>query len=266
MQSNDPVERYSDEYWREFLTSGGDSMNVARRLFTMLPSDPRCRLCTAPFAGAGGRVMRMVGKRPSEANPNICNSCQNHLIEHRGGAEVEGTMLFADIRGSTSLAEGMPPVEFKRLLDRFYEVASHAVFEHDGVLDKFVGDELVAMFYPSLAGQRHVARAVEAAQSVLRATGHGAPEGPWVPVGAGVHSGLVWFGAVGTPPHVELTALGDPVNTTARLAAVAAAGEVLVSATAADAAGLEPGLERRTLRLKGKQDPVDVVVVSSSTP
>jgi len=265
MQPDATDERYSDEYWREFLTGGGDSMNVARRFFTLLPSDPRCRLCTAPFAGAGGRVMRMVGKRPSQANPNVCNSCQNHLIEHRGGAEIQGTMLFADIRGSTSLAERMSAVEFKRLLDRFYDVASRAVFEHDGVVDKFVGDELVAMFYPSLAGERHVARAIEAAQSVLRATGHGRPEGPWVPVGAGVHTGLVWFGAVGTPPHVELTALGDPVNTTARLAAAAGAGEVLVSVAAADVAGLDGGLERRSLRLKGKQDPVDVVVVSSAT-
>jgi adenylate cyclase len=256
---------FDDEYWREYLTRGGDATHAARRLFTRLPSDPRCRLCTAPFSGAGGRVMRLIGRRPSDANPNVCTGCQNHLIRHHGGAEVEGTMLFADIRGSTALAEAMSPGDFHRLLERFYGAASRAVFEHDGAIDKFVGDELVAMFYPGLAGERHVARAIEAAQAVIRMTGHGTEEGPWVPVGAGVHTGLVWFGAVGTPPHVELTSLGDTVNTAARLAAAAGAGEVLVSAEAARAAGLADDLERRRLTLKGKQEPFDVVVVTNAS-
>ncbi|MCZ7536106.1 MAG: adenylate/guanylate cyclase domain-containing protein [Acidimicrobiia bacterium] len=122
--------------------------------------------------------MRLIGRRPSDANPNVCTGCQNHLIRHHGGAEVEGTMLFADIRGSTALAETMSPGDFHRLLERFYAVASRAVFEHDGAIDKFVGDELVAMFYPGLAGDRHVARAIEAARAVLRMTGHGMAEAP----------------------------------------------------------------------------------------
>jgi adenylate cyclase len=210
--------------------------------------------------------MRAIGRQPSPANPHMCTACANALIKYHGGAEVSGTMLFADIRGSTALAEKMSPVEFKALLERFYRVASRAVVEHDGTIDKFVGDELVAMFYKSLAGERHALAAVAAAQSILRATGHADPGGPWAPVGAGVHTGKVWFGAVGEAPHVELTALGDVVNTAARLAGAAGAGEVIVSSEAANAIRLQGDLERRSLDLKGKQHPFDVVVLGIETP
>jgi adenylate cyclase len=181
------------------------------------------------------------------------------LIRHHGGAEVEGTMLFADVRGSTALAEKMSPREFRELMERFYRAASHAVFDNDGAVDKFVGDELVAMFYRSLSGERHVVRAIDAARALLEATGHSSPDGPWVPVGAGIQTGRTWFGAVGVPPHIELTALGDPVNTAARLAGAAAGGEILIAAEAARQADLPADLPRTSLKLKGKHDPVEVV-------
>ena len=153
----------------------------------------------------------------------------------------------------------MSSTDFHRLLDRFYTVASGVVFDHDGTVDKFVGDELVAMFVPLLSGEHHAAAAIEAAQALLRATGHADPGGPWVPLGAGVHTAVTWFGAVGQGTHVELTAVGDAVNTTARLASLAAAGEILVTTEAAAAAGLDPTLERRSLDLKGKQHATEVV-------
>lgn len=256
----------NDEYWRDYLEKGEPYVRFGRHLFSALPADPRCRLCTAPFAGIGGWAMRLIGRRPSEGNPNVCNACQRALIKYHGGAEVDGTMLFADIRGSTMLGEDMTPGQFKELMERFYRVATRAVISQDGAIDKFVGDELVAMFYTALAGERHPARAVAAAQAILRATGHGTPVGPWIPVGAGVHTGRVWFGAVGEAPHVELTALGDPVNTTARLAAAAKAGEILVSGDAAVRIGLDTALERRSLDLKGKEQPFDVRVVGMDTP
>jgi adenylate cyclase len=190
------------------------------------------------------------------------------MTKHHGGAEISGAMLFADIRGSTSLAERMSSGDYNALLNRFYTTASGVVFDHDGYVDKFVGDELVALFFPLLSGERYTARAVEAAQALLRATGHADPDGPWVPIGAGVHAGLAWFGAVGEGSHVELTAVGDVVNTAARLASAAGPGEVLVSADAAAEAGLDPGIARRTLDLKGKEFATEVVSlrVSTSSP
>jgi adenylate cyclase len=104
---------------------------------------------------------------------------------------------------------------------------------------------------------------IDAARALLRATGHLGQGGPWVEVGAGVHTGKVWYGAVGDASHIELTAVGDAVNTTARLAAAASAGEVLVSVEAAQAAGLDPTFQRRQLELKGKRRPVEVVTLSA---
>jgi len=251
-----------EEFWRRFLSEGGDTWKgMGRRVLKHIPADPRCRMCASPFAGPGAPVMRLIGKRPSDANPNWCNSCFNFMAKHHGGAEVEGAMLFADIRGSTSLAEGMSAGEFHAILDRYFAAATESVFKHDGFVDKFVGDELVALFFPLLSGERYVARAIDAASDLLRATGHADPDGPWVPVGAGVHCGLAWFGVVGDASHLELTAVGDTVNVAARLAAAAATGEVIVSADAAAAADLDPSLDRRSLDLKGKELPTEVVSV-----
>jgi adenylate cyclase len=254
-----PAVERNEEFWREYMMHPDSMMAAGRRFFSRMPSEPRCRLCAAPFAGGGGLAMRVIGKRQSSQNPNFCNSCEKTLLKHHGGAEVEGSMLFADIRGSTALAEKMTPTEFRSLLDRFYTTASRVVFAHDGMVDKFVGDELVAMFPPMLSAEKHTERAVATAQDLLRATGHGDPGGPWVPVGAGVHTGRAWFGAVGEGAHVEITIVGDTINVTARLAARAEAGEILVSVEAAEKAGLDPSLPRQSLELKGREESIDVV-------
>lgn len=191
----------------------------------------------------------------------MCTACITFLTRHQGGAEIEGSMLFADIRGSTALAETMSPAEFHALLDRFYATATTVVFDHDGTVDKFVGDELVALFFPLLSGPEHAAHAIAAARALLIATGHADANGPWLPMGAGVHTGMSWFGTVGDERHIELTAVGDAVNTTARLAAVAGAGEILVSVAAAEAANLDPGLPRHSLELKGKAAATQVVTI-----
>jgi len=252
---------YNEEFWHEFLTKGDMRERVGRRVFRRLPHGPRCRMCAAPFEGMAAPLMRMIGKQRAAANPTMCTSCFTFMDQHHGGAEIAGAMLFADIRGSTALAETMSAGEFRKLLERFYATASSVVFAHDGYLDKFVGDELVALFFPLLAGEQYTTRAVETATALLRATGHGDPSGPWVPLGAGVHAGRAWFGVLGDSEHREMTAVGDAMNTAARLAASAGEGEVLVSADAAAAAGLAPTLERRELDLKGKRELVEAVVV-----
>ena len=256
--STKPYDRENEEFWRKYLENPDSLQTIGRRFFSRMPADPRCQLCAAPFRGTGGHLMRLIGKRPSDGNPSMCNTCQKVLIKHHGGAEVTGSMLFADIRGSTAMAEKMSTGEFHVLLERFYNAASDAVFAHSGVVDKFVGDELVAV-YPPVYGAEHAKNAVETATALLRATGHADPGGPWVPVGAGVHTGRVWFGAVGEGNHVEVTVVGDAVNTAARLAAQATTGEIIISTEAARAAGLDPSLERRSLELKGKELATEVV-------
>jgi adenylate cyclase len=249
------------------MQEGGDTWKgIGRRVFSRIPSDPRCLMCASPFNGPGAPFMRLIGKRPSDANPNWCNSCFDFMAKHHGGAEVDGAMLFADIRGSTTLAERMSPAEYHALLDRFFTIATGVVFKHDGFVDKFVGDELVTLFFPLLTGDRFVARAVAAGTDLLRATGHDDPDGPWVSIGAGVHCGPAWFGVVGEGSHTELTAVGDTVNVAARLASVAEPGELLVSADAAAASDLDPNLPRRSLPLKGKSADTEVVSVRVDVP
>ena len=261
MTAAGPLDSRDEAFWRDYLTRGGSLERYGRQVFKRIPSDPRCKICAAPFKGIGAPVMRLIGKSQSVANPKMCNSCFTFISRHHGGAEIEATLLFADVRGSTSLAESMSPADFHGLMDRYYRTATKTVFDYDGGVDKFVGDELVAMFFPLLTGEGHAARAIEAAQALLRATGHASPDGPWLPVGAGVNSGRVWFGAAGEGTHVELTALGDVVNIAARLASAARAGEILTTADTADAAGLDPTLERKSLELKGKHLATEVVAL-----
>jgi adenylate cyclase len=166
-------------------------------------------------------------------------------------------VLFADVRGSTAIAERMPPQEFSRLMARFYGAAAGVIDQRDGIVDKFLGDGAVALFIPGFAGSDHAADAVAAARGLLEQTGNDGRE-PWIPVGAGVHTGNSFVGSVGEGDARDFTALGDTVNAAARLTGLAAAGEILISAEAATACGLETtGLERRALELHGREQSAD---------
>ncbi|HEY8438581.1 MAG TPA: adenylate/guanylate cyclase domain-containing protein [Candidatus Limnocylindrales bacterium] len=186
------------------------------------------------------------------------------LSRHHGGAEVECSLLFADVRGSTQLAERISPRQFTKVMGRFYDTATDVLVDHDGIVDKFVGDEIIGIFVPSMASPQHAARAVDAARTLLARTGFGTQSGPWVPIGIGVNTGLAYVGSVGDASNTEMTAMGDVVNVTARLSSVADAGEILVTTTAAAAAGLAADLPRRALRLKGKSEATEVIVLTAA--
>jgi adenylate cyclase len=172
-------------------------------------------------------------------------------------------MLFADVRGSTSLAEGVRASEFSQLINRFYETSTSILIRTDALIDKLAGDEVAAFYVPGIAGPRYAHRAVEAAQQMLRATGHTDPDGPWIPVGVGIHTGTAFLGSVGSKDGiVDITALGDAVNTAARLASQAGQGEIVVSEETIAVIGLDTtGLETRQLELKGKSSPMNVRVM-----
>lgn len=254
-----------DELWRQALSEGPATWRNARRILARLPAPPRCKSCAAPFTGIGSVFAGAIGLRPWSRNPAFCEGCISGLTKRGiGGAEVELSFLFSDIRGSTPMAEGMTATEFARTLDRFYAAATDVLVRHDAMVDSFVGDEVIGMFIPGLTGPDHARKAIDAATALLEATGHGTGEA-WVPIGTGVHTGVAYVGAVGSEGQVmDIKALGDPVNTTARLASAAAQGEVLVSDAIAEAAGIDvTGLEHRNLDLKGKSETVGVHVISA---
>jgi adenylate cyclase len=250
-----------EQIWKEVLTGNSKGLMRMRAIMGAIPAGPRCKLCAAPFGRPGRTVLKLIGAGPSPLNRRLCKLCIKHLHEEPGGTELEVTVFFADVRGSTSLAEQMRPEDYSRLIARFYGAAAKVIDEHDGLLDKFVGDEAVALFIPGFAGPEHAARAIEAGRDLLERTRE------WISVGVGIHTGISFVGTVGEGDAVDFTALGDTVNAASRITGMAAAGELLVSEMTARAAGLETGgLERRTLELRGREQPVDVWVASAPQP
>ncbi len=246
------------------LTGDYPRLHSMRRMWGALPSAPRCKLCNAPFRGPGGVMMRAIGYGPSRLNRRLCKWCLRSVDKHPGGAEVEISVLFADVRGSTGLAERMPPEEFSKLLARFYGAAAEAIDDRDGIVDKFVGDAAVALFIPGFAGSEHASAAIAAARDLIERTGNDGSS-PWIPVGVGVHTGTSFVGSVGEGDARDFTALGDTVNAAARLSALAGAGEILISDDAATSAALDTaGLERRTLELRGREEALDAWVSSAA--
>ena len=261
--STDPA---MQDVWRRLLTVE-TAIAWKRRVRNRIPSNPRCKMCAAPFSGPGGRVMSLVGHGQWSKNPKYCTACFATLRDHHGGAEIECSLLFADVRGSTSMAEHMSPSEFSSLMGRFFDTATTILVDQGGIVDKFVGDEVIGLFIPAMATEAHAEHAVEAARRLLTATGHDRPEGPWLPVGIGVNTDVAFVGSVGQGLDTEMTAMGDAVNTTARLSSRAAAGEVLIPLEAAIKARVQTdGLERRSLELKGKARATEVLVLTLSGP
>ena len=257
-----------DEMWYRILTEGNTRIKHYRSIYGQLPSNPRCVNCHRPFAGIGGALLRVIQKtHKSDKNPRFCAACHAFTTEFPGGAEIELTMLFVDVRGSTTIAENMDPHAFSKLMNRFYEAAIRVLVQEKAFIDKLVGDEVTALFIPGYAGNEHAHRAVKAGAALLLAAGYRQNEDPWIPIGVGIHTGFAWVGSIigASGAGSDFTALGDNVNIAARLASEAGSGEVLISDATWDAAhvGLKD-VERRELALKGKRELVGVRVLEVS--
>lgn len=254
----------TEEWWRALLTGEDPPLpgRLFRSLWMLLPGAPRCKFCHAPQQGTFAPLMRMIGKGPSRLTPRFCRQCEDLAVRYIGGVELEVTLLFADVRGSTPLAEQLGPARFSQLISRFFGVAADVLMQHGAMVDKLVGDQASGMFVPGFAGQAHRSQALEAALELMHATGYHSTDGPWIPLGIGIHTGVAFVGAVGSKGQaVDVTVLGDPANVAARLSSAAAAGEILVTGDAASGVLDIARLEHRELALKGKSQPVGVYVV-----
>jgi adenylate cyclase len=249
------MEDSGKEQWRKLLTEGHAKLHLAHRVFRFLPSAPRCKVCHNPFGGFGGKLVGLFGFRRSRKNPNLCSRCCDVLPP--GGVELDIAVLFADVRGSTAMGEKLEPSAYAESLNRFYCAATEVLVRHDAIIDKLIGDEVMALFIPGICGPAYCRRAAEAAFGLLQTVGYGRTTAPWMPIGVAVNSGLAYVGNVGSEGVVDFTALGDAVNTTSRLASTAAAGEVLLSEPVYATVAREfPGLEQRFLSLRGKEGEV----------
>ena len=249
-----------EQLWHDWFTKDANTVEKRMpRFFHFLPHDPRCKLCNAPFQGVGGVLVgTFFGRKQSNLNPHFCNVCEDFAKRFPGGAEVEMSMLFVDVRGSTSLSEQMTPIEFQKLINRFFIGSTRIIGEEYGLVEKLAGDAVAAFWGAGFAGKEYVARTIHAAQKIQKVMGE-----QMIPVGIGVHAGVAYFGAMGSADGlVNISAIGDEVNTAARIASKAAAGEILVSEPALHAAGVDSRtLESRKLELKGISAPVVVRVM-----
>ena len=236
-----------------------------RNIFRLIPGEPRCKFCNGPYHGIAGAIFRLIGKGPSKLTPQLCEQCYGFADKYVGGCEVELTMLFADVRGSTPLAESMSPMAFSKLISRFYAVANDVFARSEALMNRLIGDQVIGLYVPGFAGADHRSKAIHAAQELLRRTGHIHPDGPWLSIGVGVHTGVAFLGSVGSNENTtDIAVLGDPPNTAARLSSSAATGEILISVEAYVPEMNLEGLEKRQLMLKGKSSPVDVYVMKAN--
>jgi adenylate cyclase len=246
-----PGEPLSPEDWEAYWELAGEAGHRAfSRLLTAIPSNPRCGYCGAPFGGLGGRMLRPFGWRPSRKNPNICAVCVEAAPP--GGFVLEIGVLFADVRGFTALSERQSPHEVSLLLRRFYATA-RSVLWPEAMIDKLIGDEVMALYVPH-PGHRHDGVRAQLGEMMLRHAHELVAASP-LELGVGLDFGEAFVGNIGDGPVQDFTAVGDVVNTASRLTGAARAGEIVISGRLAAALADPPG-EVVELVLKGKDEPV----------
>jgi adenylate cyclase len=205
--------------------------------------------------------MGRFGFAPSRKNPRLCSRCFERAP--MGGVEMDVGILFADVRGFTSLAERQAPDAVATLLNRFYATAVGILCEH-AIIDKLVGDQVMALYLPGVFPGEPAQHMVSDAQELLVAAGY--LETPWVRLGVGLDFGSAFVGNVGSGDVKDFTAIGDVVNTAARLQAAAASGEIVMSSRVHDRSGRQAtDAEARELSLKGKSAP-EIAMVSRCGP
>ncbi|MCK6570065.1 FHA domain-containing protein [Myxococcota bacterium] len=205
-------------------------------------------------------------------SPNLVEQVvKGGLAMEKGGELRQATVLFSDIRGFTSMSERMPPQKLVSMLNEYFEIMVDIIFQHDGTLDKFVGDEIMAVWGAPVRQEDHTVRAVRAALDMMKALAdfnrfRVANGEDAIHVGCGINSGEVVAGYMGSTRTLSFTVIGDTVNTAARLCSAAGAGEILVTDPVyfalADRMQYE---ERPPKEMKGKSRPVPLYRVLGLT-
>lgn len=216
-----------------------------------------------PLRGVLSVPFRVFGIRPSRMNPNTCTICElmfTRVMKARK-VTIDATILFADLRSYTSLSQSLSAAEMGGLLDSFYDDCANAIWQFDGLLNKTIGDAVMAVFNFPIRQEDHARQAVLAAREIQRAfyarraEFAGSSDGT-LGVGVGIHSGELSFGEFGRS-HRDLTAIGTVVNTASRAQSAAGAGQILVTQVVYEQARSElPNSTAREYELKGFDAPV----------
>ena len=221
-----------------------------------------------PLRGVISAPFRAFGVRPSRMNPNTCTICELMFTKVMRARKItiDATIMFADLRGYTSLSQSESPDAVSGLLDAFYDECANAIWAYDGLLNKTIGDAVMAVFNFPLERAEHPEkrRAGSARHSdKLARTARGSRCSPWphrerAGIGIGIHSGELSFGEFGRS-HRDLTAIGTVVNTASRAQSVAEADQILVTQAVFDRA--QPDLkdsQSKAFQLKGYDAPIEL--------
>ncbi len=246
----------NSELWGQIFGPGGHpALTKMHGLYRWLPADPRCRLCRVPFGSLGGWIMGRRGKSPCKRNPYFCSACDSFIEAFPGGAEVEMSILYVDIRNSVKAAYKAPPSDVAKRVNTFLGVATEIITRNDGFIMAFYGDCVVAVWPPGFVGPNHAEKALAAARMLSETfdvESH-------IPAGTGVHTGPVFICTVaaGEGTFRDVSIFGHSVNVTARLAGEAPAGKALASI---DALGGGEA-DAKAFALKGISSPVLAVEI-----
>lgn len=185
-----------------------------------------------------------------------------------GGDKRRVAVMFTDIRGFTALSETMHPDAMARLLTEYFTEMVECVFRHDGTLDKFIGDSVMALWGAPIGAPDDCDRAMQAALEMIveldRLNARWTREGrPTLQIGIGLNVGEVFAGNIGSDRRLEYTVIGDAVNVASRLCSAAKGGEILISEDFLRSLGSPPRSEPLPpMALKGKRQPLPVYVVT----
>ncbi|WKZ46096.1 MAG: adenylate/guanylate cyclase domain-containing protein [Anaerolineales bacterium] len=182
-----------------------------------------------------------------------------------GGKKVFITVLFADVRGFTSYSEKHSPEELVAVLNQYLAAAAEAVLAHEGTVDKFLGDAVMAWYNAPILQPDHTLRAVKSALAIREAIAklhNELPKEAHLDFGVGIHYGEAVLGWIGTEKRLEFTSLGDSVNTTKRIQENSAKNQILISKEAYERVKDEVDAKPfAPLTVKGKTHPLDVYEV-----
>ena len=216
---------------------------------------------------------RLLGLRPSRMNPNLCTLCETSFqtVKRTRQIVVPATILFADVRGYTDSSLRLDHTEIARMLGGFYENCGNAIWERDGIVNKLIGDAILAIFNWPIRRGEHVRLAVDAAldlQVRCRLLKRQIPPerrgAAFAGIGVGIHTGQVSVGDVGESCR-DYTAIGPVVNLASRLQAAAQAGEILVTEEVyAHVRDRFPDTAQRLCQLKGVDQPVRAFVLTGA--
>jgi adenylate cyclase len=216
-----------------------------------------------PIRGPLALPFRVLGVKISRMNPNLCNICETMFtkVKRRKQIIVPATILFADLRGYTELSQSAASGDVTDMLGGFTDECAEAIWERDGIVNKFIGDAMLAIFNFPIVREDHVRQAALAAQDIQRRWAErqgvlSASGGASVGLGIGLHTGMASIGEIGTA-YKDFTIIGPTVNMASRIQGQAKAGEILASVDVYEhVADLFSPSESRAYQLKGIDEPV----------